>query len=390
MQLHVAHDVHRAQHRRRAPLQAQAFGGLAGGIHRDHHHVPVWFAADFAQERAQAAGQVDGFLERAQAQVVGQPAIGEMHVVPLLLVRVAAQAFDYLLQLRRILRRLRQVRRGAPAVVLQHHRLEQHRHRRRCRHRIGQRVRAQVRAQQVEEFLQEGEADAAFEVGGVDHDQRAIAPLQVGEGGALEDGAVVQGGGRVAAAFRREPAARAQDPVQHVRGQVAAQEAGLEIAEGVVAVQAVIGGGEAAAGDRADRIDFIQQSPVAVRADAGIAQFQQHTIRQRRGARPAAGEGQHQGDVVAASGARGFGHAVSRLPCRRTGQWLVVDPAVGGAARQQHRQQAGQQTPGRATAQTDTPNALPISAVATIANAPHNTTRPAPNRPRPPATRSAT
>ena len=187
--------------------------------------------------------------------------------------------------------------------------------------------------------LQEGEAGAGLQVRGIDHDQRAVAAQQVAESRALEDRGVVQRCRRRGAAFGGEPAQRVEDALHDVAGQVAAQEPGFEIAEGVLAMQAVIGRGETAAGHRADRIDFVQQATPAVRADAGVAQFLQHPVGQRRGARPATGERQHQGDVVAAAVLDRSIHRITRRGCRARAERPVLDAGEGRAADQQRQQQ---------------------------------------------------
>lgn len=185
-------------------------------------------------------------------------------------------------------------------------------------------------------FLEEGETGARLEVGGVDDDQRPAAALQVVEGGTVEQQGIVLRRRRGAAAFAGKPAQGIEDALEDIAGDISAQEARFEIAEGSVAVQAVISRGETATRHRTDRIHLVQQA--AATGHPGIAQLQQHAIGKRCRARAAAGKRQHQGDVVRPRLGlhRLLAHAVARVHADH-GQRAIVDPAVGGAGGQQQR-----------------------------------------------------
>ena len=60
-------------------------------------------------------------------------------------------------------------------VVFQNHRVEQHRHGRRRRDRTGHRIRVDIRAQQIEVFLNKGETHSVTEIRRID--QRQGGPL---------------------------------------------------------------------------------------------------------------------------------------------------------------------------------------------------------------------
>ena len=105
-------------------------------------------------------------------------------------------------------------------------------------------------------------------------------------------------GGQVAtikaAAGQRRPVHR----VHHLGGErmldVAVEKTLAEVAEDSPTIEAVVGGGVTAAGDRTDDIHLVEQRtrPTADE-DGGVAQLLQHAVGKGRRAHAAAGEGEH-------------------------------------------------------------------------------------------------
>jgi hypothetical protein len=188
---------------------------------------------------------------------------------------------------------------AAPGVVLEHDRAEQAGYRRGGGDRARHRKAREVRAQEVELLLVEREVPAGGHVGGVDLEQRPPGREEIREGGAVEDALVVEIDRELAAvqelAGEAEPAPRPQQLEEEAPLDVLAQEAVLEVVEDPVAVEPVVGGGEAAARHRGDDVHLVEQ-PLAppVHDHLGVAELLEHPVGERRGAGPAAREGEEQ------------------------------------------------------------------------------------------------
>ena len=150
------------------------------------------------------------------------------------------------------------------AIVLDRDGREHHRHGRRGRGGAGQRHGIEVRADDVERALVEDEARAGRDVGGRRQDHRALAAVEIAEGGAVEQDFVVQLGRQfgTAPALRRQvsPVARTEGAGDELALDVALQEALLVVVEQLVAVEAVGQRGEAAARHAGDDVDWIEQA----------------------------------------------------------------------------------------------------------------------------------
>jgi hypothetical protein len=134
-----------------------------------------------------------------------------------------------------------------------------------------------------------------------------------------------------------EPLERIQQAFYKPALDVAPEEDLLVVVEDAVAEQAVVSGGKAASGYRADDVDLVEQPmALSVDLDGCVSQFQQYPVGKCRGASSAAGERQHQGQVVGSIAGRDLlfdrvsGTGVGHLHGR------VVDHAVGSAAGEQN------------------------------------------------------
>ena len=150
------------------------------------------------------------------------------------------------------------------AVVLDRDRREHHRHGRRGRGGARQRHGIEIRADDVECALVEDETRAGRDVGGRRQDHRALAAIEIAEGGAVEQDLVVQLRRQLGAApaLRREvsPVARTQGARDELALDVALEEALLVIVEQLVAVEAVRQRGEAAARNAGNDVDGVEQA----------------------------------------------------------------------------------------------------------------------------------
>ena len=246
--------------------------------------------------------------ESGQPEIVDQAAIQQLHVAH----RAGVVALDRLREVTQQRLRiavgarardpLRQPGLAAARIGLEHDRREHHRHRGRGRDRLRDRIVHQVAAHRVERDAAEHERRAVVDVGGVDPDARALVALEVAEGRPAEQIVVEparQVRGVVQAAADRAAEIHDRNPgVQRLLG-VAQQEALAEVAERLAPAQAVVSGEHRPAGDAGHEIDAVEQRYVlAAVADAGAIDLLEHTERERRRARAAAGEGKAHHDVI--------------------------------------------------------------------------------------------
>ena len=358
VQLDVGDRVQRVLDRGGAARGADAQGRVRGCVDRDEGDALRHLDVHVLLELPRAADQLDGVEHGAQTQVVGDAAIDELRIAVAHLVVVGFVVANDHGQVGVVgiaLARGRQPGGGAAraaAVVLDDHRIEDHRHRAGRGHGPRQREAVEVRAQQVEVFLAEGEALARRQVGRVDEDQRRVLADQVAEGGLAEQVLLVVRHRGLGAVVAAEPLQRVEQAAQQGAFDVAPQEPRLEVLEEAVAVEAVVGRGEAAAGDRTDDVDRLQQAALGtLQAHAGVAQFLHHAVGQRGRARAAAGKRHRQRQLVRAlvqGAVEGFQRVAG--PVLPAQQGLVVDDTEAGAGAHQNggRQRRGPQGPGLA------------------------------------------
>ena len=233
-------------------------------VDHDDHHLAG--AAQPGQLRG-LGGHGEG-LEAAEQgvepQVLGQPAVEEVEVGAGLGVGGAAPGPG---QLGRAPLRLGPPGRGvggghpgrlhvaaAPGPVLKRDGGEQRRQRRRGGHRSTQRHLRQVGADEVELVLRVGEVGAGGDVGGLDQEEGAAGALEIAVGGAVEDRLVVELGEEVGlaegAGGEAEPVARRENRAGQLALEVPGEDLLLELVEGLLAAQGVVGGRERAARHR--------------------------------------------------------------------------------------------------------------------------------------------
>ena len=151
---------------------------------------------------------------------------------------------------------------------------------------------AEVRAQQVELRLREGKPRAGRQCGRVDdHERPHVAAGQIGVRRAVEQLAIEVFGEHFTTRELRLGEARqiGEELGAELAFDVALQESGFEIAEESVAMEGVVGGDDAAAGNRVDDIDLVEQPPAAAaHLELHVAQRLHRSVRQRRRARASA------------------------------------------------------------------------------------------------------
>ena len=276
----------------------------------DDHELPDPAVIEGVDEAPGAVVGSDRFQGTAQADVVGDPAIqkvdpGALRVqVALREPGLPVAARVGLVVLARLLDPGRRPVAAIAGIALDRERAEQDREGGGRRHGAPERQLREVRAQRVEPVLGQGEARARRHVGRVDDDERpAAVPEQVGIGGAAEDLPVV--------VFRREvdpiegrrrqpqPVDRRAQLLPEVGLDVAFEERALEVVEGALALQGIVGSGEAAAGHRRDHVDLVEQgAALALPDDRGRAQRLEDAVGERGRAGAAAGEGEHDEQAV--------------------------------------------------------------------------------------------
>ena len=105
---------------------------------------------------------------------------------------------------------------------------------------------------------------------------------------------------------------------------VARQHLGLELLEGLLAAQGVIGRREGPARHRRDHVHLVEEAAFhAVHHHLGAAQLLQDAVAQRRGTRAAAGDGEDHQQVVGLAGAGHLGESVA-------GRAGLLQPRRGG------------------------------------------------------------
>ncbi len=296
-------------------------------------------------------------IERpAQADVVGDAAVGEMDVrprrsaatlplhhlgerEPVLRSRGAARIHARGVVLRREPHPLGVAVAAAAGVVLERERGKAARERRRRGGGSRERHAREVGAHQVELVLDERELGAGGHVGGVeDHERPAVARDQLGVGGAAEHLAVIELRREVAAPVGRrrelEPARRRERELQQIALQRPVEEAVRKLIEDPAPAQRVVRRRKAAARDRGDHVDLVEQrEPAPVPLDAGVAQRLEHAVRERRGARPAAGKGDDDEKPVAVVAALQPLEAIARV------RLVLRERRIGRRKRRARRQQ---------------------------------------------------
>ena len=173
-QAHAVHPLDREEvHGERAGRRGVDAVGerVLGELRPDLGHVAL---GDQGQCAARLALDLDDLVDGPQTQVVRNSAVHEMRVFPPVLLEIGIQAADRLGQLRvtgRSLPRCEQPIRFfflAILVVPDHHRVEQHGDGGGGGHRPGDRVVGDVRAEQVEVVLHEGETHPVAQIRGVE------------------------------------------------------------------------------------------------------------------------------------------------------------------------------------------------------------------------------
>ena len=236
----------------------------------DEHNDPAHVVEHRRQTRfVQGFEHFQRIEHTAHAHVVGYAAVDQVQIGPMDAVAVGLHVLQRPNRARGGSRRVvvvdEQLHPGGrtpvagAAVVLDGDGREHDRHRRRGRSGTRQRHGIEIRADDVERALVEDETRAGRDVGGRRQDHRALAAVEIAEGGAVEQDFVVQ----LRRQFGPTPALRRQvSPVARTEGagddlalHVALQEALLVVVEQLVAVEAVGQRREAAAGNAGDDID---------------------------------------------------------------------------------------------------------------------------------------
>lgn len=128
----------------------------------------------------------------------------------------------------------------------------------------GEWIRVQIGGEHVKEMLGEREPGAGGNVGAVDDEVRAVVGGQNLKPGVLEQDLVVILCRQIRPAIGGGPESRPMHRIKHLAQQrqinIPLQKRRLEKVENLVAIEAVGGGGNAAAGNRRNHIHFVQQA----------------------------------------------------------------------------------------------------------------------------------
>ncbi len=245
----------------------------------------------------------------------------------------------------------RRLEAAAAAVIVHRDRGEHDRHRGGRCGRAREPDRGEVGAENVERQLRERKARAGGDVRGGDDDQRTVAADEVGVRGILEQDLVVVISGEFGAAPGGGPEACPVLRVERARDDlalhVALEKALLVLVEQPVAVEAVRQRGEAAAGHARDHRHRIEQAAtIALGSDhLGLLEKLEYAVRERGGARAAAGEGEN--DEVLAILEMGLARLEPIARVDGLGFEGLVDRACG-ASGEQREQYCGKQPVRRA------------------------------------------
>src|SRR5262249_35677203 len=252
---------------------------------------------------------VERLDQGAQPEVLRDAAVEEVHVRPFLRVLVRAE-----------LERAQPApaKRGAahdsrgpgglvPAAgarpVDQRDRREHGRQRRgggdRARHGEG----GQIRAEDVEGVLREGEAGAGGHVRPIHDHERAAGLQEIPVRGMIEDRVVVQLRCEIGAGERArgqpEPIRRIEHAARDGVLDVPLEELALELLEDPVAPQRVVGGGERASRDGGDDVDRVEEGPArAAEGDFGAGELLEHAVGEGGGPGAASREREEEQEIV--------------------------------------------------------------------------------------------
>ena len=267
------------------------------------------------QRPPRATDRADGLEWPAQGEVVRQTTIQQMHIrmthgVPIhsQLPQLPRAARPDIAGHQRHPRRFGMV--TTPGIIIECDRTEDDRKRRRSCHRARHRKRGEVGTQEIKLVLDKLKGGVQRNVRGVERQKgTAISLHQIFESLSPKQMPVVKLGGHVAAVVVRRgqpvPVGRQTEPPKEIQLKIAVEEFALKVGEDRVAVECVIGRRKTAAGHRRDVIHLIQQSPsFPFPNDLRVGQRFQHAVRQRRGARPAAGKRQEHLQAVRVAGVR--------------------------------------------------------------------------------------
>ena len=117
---------------------------------------------------------------------------------------------------------------------------------------------------------------------------------------------------------------------------------GLELLEGLLAAQAVIGGRERAARHRRDHVHLVEEAALhAVHRHLRAAQLLEDAVAQRSGARSAAGHGEDHQQLVGPAGTRHLGQAVPGRAGLHQPRRLGPVGAAAGEYAEERRQGGG-------------------------------------------------
>ena len=267
-----------------------------------------------------------------------------MGVSALVLVQVAREAVDQvelpLIVSRALSHRLQRfpLRRFATRIVFDDDGVKDHGHRGRGGNCPRDRECRQVGAEQVEVLLHEREAHSVGKVGRVDDDERAAVLDHVGERRPVKHVLFVNFDRPFSAAGAPEPVERIEKRGLQCALDIAPEKDRLEVVEDTLAVQAVVGGREAPAGDGRDAVDLVQQSHrTSLGRELDIAQRLEDPVRESSGARAPARKREEHLNVIQP---RILTPCLERVALgRRRGpeRQVFYDP-VGGAAGDEHQQ----------------------------------------------------
>ena len=207
----------------------------------------------------------------------------------------------------------------------------------------------EIRAEQVEGRLDEGEDCADADVRCIDVEQGALPGREIRERRASEHLLVVDVDRHIAAGIGREDEPhqleRAQQAQRQVGHEVVAQEAVFEVVENALAVKPVVGRREAPPGYGADERNLVEEArPPAADRDLGISQLLQDPVRE--GGRPGTASREREDDAEFAAARRtpwADSVALARPVLRER---LVLDAGRGAAEAEAGREEKNQESVG--------------------------------------------